>query len=177
MKAISEKLAMTLTLAGMTFFALSVSAGDAVKSVKILKIDSGDGSPVELRFDGDTQLESLADGETRTLTTANGEAVTVTRNGDQLSLLTSSGKTVQLPVLNHAERHSVDSHHEKRQIKIVHRDGDDATQIMIVSPGGLSDQEQATIRQAIQSAGIDKEILFIGGEMEANIEMDIEIND
>lgn len=177
MNSIHRTMISALLAAGVACLAFVAVAGEQQQTTQVLKIQTDEGQPLEFRFDNEAGLQNLADGETRHVTSATGDAIAITQNGNQLTIVSSDGQSLEVPWMHgsdleiHAD--SVDGHHQKHELRILHKAGDDSPHLLILSPGGLTEQEQVAIRQAIESAGVNKEVRFIGGEGEVAIELEV----
>lgn len=180
MNSIHRTLISGFLATGFACLAFAVVAGEQAQTTEVFKIKTGEGAPLEFRFENEAGLRNLADGETRTVTSTAGDVVGITRNGNQLTIISSDGQSLEVPFVDggdmKAHTDMVDGQHEKHEVRIMHKAGDDSPHLLILSPGGLTEQEQVAIRQAIESTGINKEVQFVGGEGEGEVAIELEVH-
>lgn len=161
------------------------AAGETKQRIEIVAVNDEGSDPVVFRFSTDEDLSDLRDGESRVVTDDDGVSVTVTRNGENLTLVSASGHEVEVPFLQgqeiHLEHHddkNVQNRHVEKNVRVIrkHKEGS-SDDVMILAPGGLSDYEKQVLRDAFTSAGINKELHFVGEGMNANIDIEIDSSD
>ena len=156
------------------------SAGENEHRVKVMTVDGEGAEPVVMQFSIDQSLADLEDGESRVITSDNGDTVTVTRAGETLHLSTSNGHEADIPLMGAGQihvAHSGDKDTEKHVRVIRKHRGEPTDDIMIVAPGGLSDYEKQVLRDAMTSAGIDKELHFVGDGLDGEINIEVKTTD
>jgi hypothetical protein len=160
-------------------------AAETGHKIHIMTVDDAGLEPVVFHFSTDQNLSDLQDGESRVVAGEDGETVTVSRNGDELNITTASGEVVTMPFmhgeemhLEHESNHSAHNQAGHKNVRVIRKHkGEPARDIMIMSPGGLSEHEKQVLRDAMVAAGIDKELHFVGDAFDGEINIEIDTSD
>lgn len=141
------------------FISVDGEAGDG--HVFVIK-QEGD-EPMHLQIDGqemEIHLDDLEVGDTRIFETAEGQ-VTLARDEDGLVLTDEDGEQIRLFTSHDMDPHVIMEKAGDFEVKVL-----DATEfhsndkVMISGIDGLSEEIQERVREALETAGVDKEVVF-----------------
>ncbi len=135
---------------------IEIAVDDEATGQQTFRFDSADSG-----FD----LHDLAVGETRTLTGESGNTAMVTRTEDGW-VMDVDGRKIDLGDL-HDLGGAHGEHEVEKSVRMIRTD--DADAVTIISDKAIDEATRNRIREALQSSGQDREVLFIDGtDLEAS---------
>ena len=150
--------------------ATAAIAGEEQRTKIKIEIDDDDSGHQSFKFDSKDagfNLHDLAVGETRELTGESGETALLTRTEDGFEMEVN-GQKIDLGGLHepdnaHVVHMNVDGDHKKmkkhKKVRVIKTDDDDG--VTVISGKAIDEETRERIREALQSAGQDGEIVFI----------------
>ncbi len=150
--------------------ATAALAGEERRTKIEVVVDDDDSGHRSFRFDSEEagfNLHDMTVGETRVLTEASGSTALLTRTEDGF-IVDVDGKQIDLSDLHEADgaqvvHMRVDGDHEKikkhKKVRMIKTEDDDG--VTIISGKAIDEETRERIRELLQSAGQDGEVLFI----------------
>jgi len=140
--------------------ATAAIAGEEQRTKIEIELDDNDASHRSFKFDSKDaglNLRDLAVGETRELTGESGNTALVTRTENGF-ILDVDGEKIDL-----SDLHEVDGDHKTvkkhKKVRMIKTDDDNA--VTVISGKAIDETTREQIRQVLQSAGQDGEVVFI----------------
>ncbi len=153
----------SLAASSIVLWALGATAfADEQKNISILVNKTDDQlAKVDLKINGQAEvfdLPKLEKGESRIITTSSGKVYTVNNTDGDMTIITDTGENISLPKVN--------GDHMIARIKALHTVDESLKQNNIrIMGSGLSEGQKQIIKDAIASAGVDKEVVFSDGNI------------
>lgn len=150
--------------------ATAAVAGEEQRTTIKIEIDEEDKGHRSFKFDSEDagfNLHDMAVGETRELTGESGNTAQVTRTEDGF-VLDVDGEKIDLSDLHDADEARVvhmkiNGDHKKmkkhKKVRMIRTDDDDA--VTIISGRAIDEETRERIREVLESAGQDGEVVFI----------------
>ncbi len=147
--------------------ATAAVAGEEHRTKIEIAIDDDDSGHRSFKFDSEDagfNLNDMAVGETRELTGESGNTALVTRT-DNGFVMEIDGEKIDLSDLHdaHVVHMNVDGDHKKmkkhKKVRMIKTDDDDG--VTIISGKAIDEETRERIRELLQSAGQDGEVVFV----------------